>query len=282
MKTFAYPPPNDGKPFRLTLGLRELHAKDWFEAGSDVEGQLRQRRELIESSREVVYQQLPGHHDALSFFINQIIENLTTHHGEYSSTGLTLTHTPTNVTVDLSGESALVELAKVLVEDICLLHKADHQWRLVAGVVIFPSRWDLREKIGKTIDEIHRPVPSYGEQLEPLLSDSFDRLTSDRPVWRRNWSLHTTSQLHEPRFTGERAIPENYWWRTERQTLTKSPDGKYLLFTIRNRAEPLKWIKNDAVAAQAFAKTLTSLSESMLDYKRIREDKEALINYLNN
>ena len=272
MKTFAYPPPNDGKPFRLTLGLRELHAKDWFEAGSDVEAQLRQRRELIESSREVVYQQLPGHHDALSFFINQIIDNLTTHHGEYCSTGLTLTHTPTNVTVDLSGESALIELAKVLVEDICLLHKDDHQWRLVAGVVIFPSRWDLREKIGKTIDEIHRPVPSYGEQLEPLLSDSFDRLASDRPVWRRNWSLHTTSQLHEPRFTGERAIPENYWWRTERQTLTKSPDGKYLLFTIRNRAEPLKWIKNDTVASQAFAKTLTSLSDSMLDYKRIRED----------
>ena len=161
METFAYPPPNDGKPFRLTLGLRELHAKDWLEAGSDVEGQLRQRRELIESSREVVYQQLPGHHDALSFFINHIIENLTTHHGEYSSSGLTLTHTPTNVTVDLSGESALIELAKVLVEDICLLHKDDSQWRLVAGVVIFPSRWDLREKIGKTIDEIHRPVPSY-------------------------------------------------------------------------------------------------------------------------
>lgn len=282
MKTFAYPPPNDGKPFRLTLGLRELHAKDWFEAGSDVEGQLRQRRELIDSSREIVYQQLPGHHDALSFFINQISDNLTTHHGEYRSTGLALTHTPTNVTVDLSGENALIELAKVLVEDICLLHNDNHQWRLVAGVVIFPSRWDLREKIGKTIDEIHRPVPSYGEQLEPLLSDSFDRLASDRPVWRRNWSLHTTSQLHEPRFTGERAIPENYWWRTERQTLTKSPDGKYLLFTIRNRAEPLEWIKNDAVAAQAFAKTLTSLSESMLDYKRIREDKEALINYLNN
>ena len=48
MKTFAYPPPTDGKPFRLTLGLRELQAKEWFEAGSDVEEQLRQRRELIE------------------------------------------------------------------------------------------------------------------------------------------------------------------------------------------------------------------------------------------
>ena len=282
MKTFSYPPPTDGKPFRLTLGLRELHAKDWFEAGSDVEVQLRQRRDLIESSPEVVYQQLPGHHNALSSFINQIAINLSTFHSEYKYSSHSLTHQPTNLTVDLSGENALLELAKVLVEDICLLHKADDQWRLVAGVVIFPSRWDLREKIGKTIDEIHRPVPSYGEQLEPLLSDSFDRLTSDRPVWRRNWSLHTTPQLHEPRFTGERAIPENYWWRTERQTLTKSPDGKYLLFTIRNRAEPLKWIKNDADAAQAFAKTLTSLSDSMLDYKRIREDKEALINYLNN
>jgi hypothetical protein len=282
LKTFAYPPPADGKPFRLTLGLRELQAKDWFEAGSDVEEQLGQRRELIESSREIVYQQLSGHREAITYFIDRILENLTTHHSEYSASGTSLTHTPTNVTVDLSGENALIELAKVLVEDICLLHHSGGHWRLVAGVVVFPSRWDLREKIGKTIDEIHQPVPSYGEQLEPLLSDSFDRLSSERPVWRRNWSLHTTSQLHEPRFSGERATPENYWWRTERQTLTKSPDGKYLLFTIRNRAEPFSWIKEDAVAAQAFAETLRSLSDSMLDYKRIREDKAALINYLVN
>jgi hypothetical protein len=280
MKTFAYPPPTDGKPFRLTLGLRELQAKEWFEAGSDVEEQLQQRRELIKTSREVVYQQLPGHHEAITYFIDRIVENLTTHHDEYSASGKSLTHTPTNFPVDLSSESALVELAKVLVEDVCLLHHADGQWRLVAGVVVFPSRWDLREKIGKTIDEIHQPVPSYSEQLEPLLSDSFDRLSSDRPVWRRNWSLHTTPQLHEPRFSGERATPENYWWRTERQTLTKSPDGKYLLFTIRNRAEPFSWIKQNAEASKAFAETLRTLSDSMLDYKRIREDKEKLISYL--
>jgi len=195
LKTFAYPPPTDGKPFRLTLGLRELHAKEWFEAGSDVEEQLRQRRELIESSREIVYQQLSGHREAITYFMDRIVENLTTHHSEYNGSGRSLTHTP---------------------------------------------------------------------------------------EWRRNWSLHTTSQLHEPRFSGERATPENYWWRTERQTLTKSPDGKYLLFTIRNRAEPFSWIKQDAEASKAFAETLRSLSDSMLDYKRIREDKAALINYLVN
>jgi hypothetical protein len=55
-----------------------------------------------------------------------------------------------------------------------------------------------------------------------------------------------------------------------------------LLFTIRNRAEPFSWIKQDAEASKAFAETLRSLSDSMLDYKRIREDKAALINYLVN
>ncbi|NBY38131.1 MAG: hypothetical protein EBQ63_00790 [Actinobacteria bacterium] len=101
MKTFAYPPPTDGKPFRLTLGLRELQAKEWFEAGTDVQEQLGQRRELIESSREIVYQQLSGHREAITYFMDRIVENLTTHHSEYNGSGKSLTHTPTNVTGDL-------------------------------------------------------------------------------------------------------------------------------------------------------------------------------------
>jgi hypothetical protein len=86
--------------------------------------------------------------------------------------------------------------------------------------------------------------------------------------------------LHEPKFEGETSPIENFWWRTERQTLTKSLDSQFILFTIRNRAEPFSRIKSDPATAQAFAQTLETLTPEMLAYKRIVDEKSGLLDYL--
>ena len=37
---FVYPPPSDGKPFRLVMGLRNMAAADWIESGPELTPQL--------------------------------------------------------------------------------------------------------------------------------------------------------------------------------------------------------------------------------------------------
>ena len=217
---------------------------------------------------ESVFQVIDGHDEGIEYFVDQLETNLAKFHHANKP--------PAHVT----NEHKLLGVGRKICEDLCILRKINGEWILIAGLVAFPSRWDIREKIGLNIDQIHAPVPSYSETLQPLLSDTFDRLKPSRPAWRRNWSLHATSKLHEPRYGGEKARVEDFWWRTERQTLTKSPDGEYILFTIRNRAEPLAWIKEDPEAARAFAQTLESLSPSMLEYKRIVEERAQLLAYL--
>ena len=268
---FAYPPPADGKPFRLTLGLRELDPEHWLEFGTEAEQQIVERNALIDSKRDVVFQVLDGHQEGIAFFVSALIQNLEKFHAQ---------RVPT-LSLD-NGENPLLSIGRLICEDLCILRKIDERWMLVAGLVIFPSRWDLREKIGLDIDAIHRPVPGYDKALQPLMSDTFDRLRVDRPTWRRNWSLHASEKLHEPKFEGDVAPPEKFWWRTERQTLTKSTDEQFILFTIRNRAEPLEWIKSDPEAALAFATTLETLSPEMLEYKRIVSEREGLLAFLRN
>jgi hypothetical protein len=163
-----------------------------------------------------------------------------------------------------------------------LLEFKNDTWQLVAAVVVFPSRWNLLEKIGRNLDQIHTPVPGYDQALKPFMTDTVYKIKPDRPVWRKNWSLHETSTLHEPFYKSSSANVANYWWRTERQTLTKSEDGKYILFTIRNRSEPFSWIKSDPHSAGPFAKTLASLSPEMLSYKHLIEKRDQFIAYLNN
>jgi hypothetical protein len=53
-----------------------------------------------------------------------------------------------------------------------------------------------------------------------------------------------------------------------------------MYFTIRNRAEPLLWIKDDAPASTLFAETLASYSPETIEYKGLVKDHQAIIDYL--
>ena len=279
---FIYPPPKDGKPFRLSLGLRELDPANWIEAGSDLVEQLKKRKELLETKRTVVFQEIAGYEEAALTYARALKDNLSKFHPDYVVADDQITHKPTGITVNLLEDHPFVQLAQVIAEDLCLLSYKNSTWNLVAGVVIFPSRWQLLEKIGKNIDAIHGPVPGYQGALQPLMVDTFNKIKPERPVWRRNWSLHETEELHEPTYTPHQVEISDYWWRTERQTLTKSKSDQFLLFTIRNRSEPFNLIKEDPQATSEFVKTLESLDPQMLEYKRLAQVSRGLIEFLKN
>lgn len=278
---YVYAPPADGKPFRLNMGLRSLESAHWLEGGSDLEVQIPERVALVESSREVVYQTLPGYEEATSELLTRIAENLHEFHSDsYSVNENVVTHNATQRSVELMGASALLNLSSIIGEDLVVLSRENGEWRIVAGAVLFPSRWKLSEKIGKGMDAVHTPVPGYESALAPYMTATFDKISVDRPVWRKNWSLHSTSDLHQPTSIHAHASPDQYWWRTERQTLTRARCGDFLYFTIRNRAEPLHWIKENSESAAQFAETLASFAPETIEYKGLQKDHQAIIDYL--
>lgn len=280
---YAYPPPTDGKPFRLIMGLRSLEGAGWLEGGDDLTAQIPERLALAQSDRDVVYQELGGYKDAIADLVQLIRGNLETFHSEqYLCEENAITHIATREKVALDSDDVLLRLSSIIGEDLVVLSRENDEWKIVAGAVLFPSRWKLTEKIGKGMDAVHTPVPGYATALAPFMTATFDKITADRPVWRKNWSLHSTADLHQPTSIHAPALPENYWWRTERQTLTRSAKGEFLYFTIRNRAEPLAWIKEDPHAATQFAETLASYSPETIEYKGLVSDHQKIIDYLRN
>lgn len=278
---YIYPPPSDGKPFRLNMGLRSLTDGIWLEGGSDLDQQIGERLALADTARTVVYQELPGYRPAIEELVSRIARNLAEfHHNKYAVTSDSITYLPKNLTIDLTATDVLLKVAAIIGEDLVVLAREDNEWKIVAGAVLFPSRWRLSEKIGKGMDAVHTPVPGFAEALAPYMTATFDKITADRPVWRKNWSLHSTADLHQPTSIHAPATPENYWWRTERQTLTRATCGEFLYFTIRNRAEPLSWIKESAESAALFAQTLESLIPETIEYKGLVSDHQKIIDYL--
>jgi hypothetical protein len=263
------------------MGLRSLEAADWLEDGEDLLTQIPERIELTRRSREVVYQELPGYGAAIEELVSRIIANLKEFHSaRYFFTETSITHLPSQVSISIDDEVLLLNIAAIIGEDLVVLSREENEWKIVAGAVIFPSRWKLSEKIGKGMDAVHTPVPGFEQVLAPYMTATFDKITADRPVWRKNWSLHSTADLHQPTSIHELAAPGDYWWRTERQTLTRSAIGEFLFFTIRNRAEPLSWIKNDPDSAALFAQTLASFTPETIEYKGLQQDHQSIIDYL--
>lgn len=198
-----------GRPHRVSMGLRPLDLTTWLDRDPDHPQQV-QRRQLLRQRRADVFAQLPEGDPAAA----EVAQAVATWCGR-----------------QLPGTDApLAEAAALVREDLCVLQRQAGQWRLVAAVVCFPSRWLLADKLGQDVVSIHDPVPGYRTQLGRPTGRVFDALS---PRWRLNWTLLDDPTLFQPHVASATAGPpgESWFLRVERQCLV--PVGQSVAFTIR-------------------------------------------------
>ncbi len=203
------------------MGLRPLDLASWLEIDDRYVDELAQKAQLLREDYAAVVATNPEGDDASSELLAEICENLRSHHPDVSPQ------------LD-EREHPIVAASRLVQEDLCVMVR-DDAWRLRAACVCFPSRWDLASKIGTTLDDIHGPVPGYGDELARPTNAFFDRLKPDRAFWRLNWTLLDSPALFQP--TTARRPPtgdlEAWHFRVERQTLRSLPRTNAVVFTIR-------------------------------------------------
>jgi hypothetical protein len=214
------------------------------------------KRQLLADSYDVVVATNPEGDDASRELLDEVRDNLTMYH-----TGL-----PTSVA---AGDHPIVAASRLVQEDLCVLVRSD-AWRLQAASVCFPSRWSLVTKIGTTLDEIHRPIPFYDDQLAQPTNSFFDRLKPERSFWRLNWTLIDNPALHQP--TMERNPPQSdlsqWFFRVERQTLRRLARSGAIVFTIHNYvASARELCQRQADFGPLLLRSLDTTPEPMQEYK---------------
>jgi len=228
--------PVDGKPDRVHVGARALDLDDWIEINQDYEAYVAYKLELLSTKHDEVFVSLPmGDHGS-----REVLALISEHLPRIFPQ-----RWPNGVSVDESRHP--LEAASLLVqEDLCLMTQVGTDWILSAASLCFPSRWDVRDKIGKNLLGIHAPVPHYEEKIGTATQNLFDKLTVERPIWRVNWTVMDSGELHQP--TAPRGpealqvssenIEQALHFRRERQTLRKLPESGDILFTIRTYTDP--------------------------------------------
>jgi hypothetical protein len=220
-------------PF-VRIGTRALAEGAWLLGGDDVAGQLREKGRILSE-----------HHDEV------VVTTATAEAACRELAGL------------IGGTNSLEAAARTVAEDLCVLLNDGGQWVLAAGVVCFPSHWRLRDKVGRPLAEIHGPVPDYVDELADKVDRFVDRLRPERPVWRRNWTIHTSPELYTP----EPVHGDELWLRSERQTLRRLPETQAVAFTIRTQQVPLATVKTHDRLRQQIAKAVASWPDNQVAYR---------------
>ena len=224
MSDFPYVP-LETKGWRMAMGLRPLDLEHWLEVDELRDSELEQKRQLLETAYDTVVATTPEGDEGSRELLAEVSSFLEVHHPD--------------IAFEVRGdEHPVVAAARLVQEDLCVLVRSD-AWRLRAACVCFPSRWSLASKLGTTLDEIHRPVPTYDVELSRPTNAFFDRLKPERSFWRLNWTLIDSPALHQPSVV--RRSPHgdlaDWFFRVERQTLRRLAHSDAVVFTIRNYVE---------------------------------------------
>ncbi|KAH9897373.1 hypothetical protein F4778DRAFT_793459 [Xylariomycetidae sp. FL2044] len=150
----------------------------------------------------------------------------------------------------------LRSIGETVEDDIFLLRETPEGHQCTAFLCCSPSGFDPAEKLGKVLEEIHKPVPSY-EKIGPSMERFFRRVEVGKSASRVNWSVTTHDELFNLASNHVKAGDEieqdqevditKTHVRMELQTLTRLPQTRALLFSFKTYLYPLREIKQEGL-----------------------------------
>ncbi|MGN6333459.1 MAG: heme-dependent oxidative N-demethylase family protein [Motilibacteraceae bacterium] len=237
--------PLDGRPFRLTVGLRPVPEAEWLLVDADADVELALKDRLLAQRHGEVFAALPDADvDAGSAEVLAVVRAWLSGHEPALRERREQELTPGLHPLDAAG--------RLVQEDLCLMVPRGSGYSgayvLGAASLCFPSRWRLADKLGQDMQGIHEPVAGYAERRAVASDKAMDRIGPD-PQQRANWTLLDSPDLFQPDPAGRRAsaealsaapelVGEHVHFRVERQTLRRMPSDS-VLFTIRTTVRTL-------------------------------------------
>ncbi|WP_409432208.1 heme-dependent oxidative N-demethylase family protein [Litorimonas sp. RW-G-Af-16] len=212
-------------------GMQRVEIADWLARSETFDAQMAYRRNLLREKRDAVFVAQVGA-DAACEELRDLIG------------------------VPKSDTHPLIDAALNIQEDLCILQKRGDDHILTAAVMCFPSSWDVRQKIGRSIASIHTPVAEF-TPVASIVERMLSAIRVEQPLGRANFLIYTDPELHQPRGEGiakpiDPTAPR--YVRVERQTFRRLPETGAVVFAIHTYVIPARNLSAEAHAELALFK----------------------------
>ncbi len=265
-----YPEPDQQSVLRM--GLHPLQMQDWICLDEDFEQFHQHKQEQLQIRPQDVHGQLDQAGVVVIEFNNFLLQHLLTHHSQqYRLLENKLQHIGTGISFPLPAET-LFDSASWVQEDICLLQQHNESLELIAASLCSPSNWELADKLGRSVDQIHSPVPGYENSLATRVNKLLAALKIDKPVQRYNWSVQRGNELYWQSEDSSDQNSDSYYWRVERQTLLRLPETGAIVFGIRIFLHDFETMSQSPVFSSTLQSIVRNQSEEIRHYKGLDED----------
>lgn len=280
--------PFDGSSKLFQIGLKPLATADWIDIDDRLAAYLDQKDRLWRERPDEVFAAEAGTSDAQDELLGLLAEHLPARFPDvYRRDGDTMR--VAGRAVPLADRPPLLTAARLVQDDLVLMRRGETGWRLAAASLSFPSSWSLAEKFGRPIEEVHGPVPGFGDGTRnaELIARMFDAMRPETPMIRWNWSLYGDDRLFHPgssgpgeRRFGNAARAERVHLRSERQTLRRLPHSGDIVFTIKIAVDPLETLERHSRGSEiatALIAQLEALTDEQLAYKGMTTERDRVV-----
>lgn len=277
--------PRPYRPFRWeyhqNMSLKRLEPDYWLELESTYRERISQRRQIYALHGKRVIDELPGSEAASKELMEMVIQYLCLRYPqqfEYDEWTSTFRNHILNSTVNISTVHPLVFLLENVPEDFLITQEDPDTglYTLRAAVSTSAVGWNISQKIGKPLHEIHGPVPDYKEKMAFSMDRYFSKMPCNKPIQRGSWGLEIGEPLYlqTDEFDWSHRQHQNpnlplsdIYMRVDWQTLRRLPKSRAIVFNFKALFTPVTDFRNEPFIPKLLLKVLLEGKKAILEYK---------------
>ncbi|KAG8748258.1 hypothetical protein FRC10_007648 [Ceratobasidium sp. 414] len=262
-------------PYYQTMAHQPLSPNNWIELSASYRWYLAEKKRVITEQGKKVIDSLPENDAACGELLECVVAFLTVRYptlfdrlSETTRDGKELDGIYSRVTEERyqwvkgcppEGIEGLTIVSRLTENDFLMAReREDGHIYFVGGLVAFPGFYLLSEKIGKSMYEVHMPVPQFNQKLLVSVERTLKRMDPNAPFERSSWEIVDDNNLF---YHNIATLPEGEAFR-------KLPRSKVITFAVHPLLKKMRDIRTDSPLVPALlSKIHQEASKDLMDYK---------------
>ncbi|KAM0746601.1 hypothetical protein T439DRAFT_134935 [Meredithblackwellia eburnea MCA 4105] len=281
-------------PYFQTMAHQPMKIDDWIEIDKDYMRDINMKKAVIEEHGERVLNSLSENDDASAELLETLIDYLPKRYPtlfEKLSGGIwnKITDEKYPDANKLSGVAALKVVSRLVQDDFLMgRERPDGHVYFTGGVVAHPGFYDFGAKIGKSLEEVHRPVPQFNEKMLMSVERTLKRFQAHQPFERSSWEMvddynlyrHNIADLPDDAKLAEDLHPKDYIFRIDHQTFRKLPRSQGIIFGVHPILRRLEDFTDSPMVPALLATIHEQSQADLMKYKLAHMYQDKMLPYL--